>query len=78
MKTTWYFENSVLIRRPELRMDWIQSALDNPVQVQIEANGRIRRWGFIAERNRYLRVITEPDGETVHNALFDRRFRPDS
>jgi hypothetical protein len=59
-------------------MDWIQSVLDNPVQIQIEANGRIRRWGFIAERNRYLGVITEPDGETVHNAFFDRRFRPDS
>ena len=76
MKTTWYFDNKVLPRRPELRMDWIQSVLDNPIEVQIEDNRRIRRWGFIAERNRYLRVITEPDGETVHNAFFDRRFRP--
>ena len=25
---------------------------------------------------RYLRVILLPDGETVHNAFFDRRFRP--
>jgi len=24
--------------------------------------------------NRYLRVILLPDGETVHNAFFDRRF----
>ena len=78
MKTTWYFEHRVLVRRPELRMDWIQSVLDNPVQVQTEDNGRIRRWGFIGERNRYLRVITEPDGETVHNAFFDRRFRPNN
>ncbi|MCY4580193.1 MAG: hypothetical protein OXD31_14250 [Chloroflexi bacterium] len=76
MKTTWYFDNRVLPRRPELRMEWIQAVLDNPVQVQIEDNGRVRRWGFIEERGRYLRVITEPDGETVHNAFLDRRFRP--
>ena len=76
MRTTWYFDNRVLPRRPEVRMEWIQAALDNPVQVQIEDNGRVRRWGFIEERDRYLRVITEPDGETVHNAFLDRRFRP--
>lgn len=23
-----------------------------------------------------LRIVTEPDGETVHNAFFDRRFEP--
>ena len=78
MKTTWYFDNSVMVRRPELRMEWIQSVLDSPIQIQVEANGRIRRWGFINERSRYLRVITEPDGETVHNAFFDRRFRLDN
>ena len=27
MKTTWYFDNRVLARRPELRIDWIQSVL---------------------------------------------------
>ena len=30
----------------------------------------------IAEMDgRYLRVILLPDGETVHNAFFDRSFR---
>ena len=24
----------------------------------------------------YLRVVTEADGETVHNAFLDRRFKP--
>jgi hypothetical protein len=28
------------------------------------------------ERQRWLRVIVEPDGETVHNAFWDRKFRP--
>jgi hypothetical protein len=31
----------------------------------------------IAEmENRYLRVVLLPDGETVHNAFFDRGFKP--
>jgi hypothetical protein len=25
---------------------------------------------------RYLRVVLPPDGETVHNAFFDRGFEP--
>jgi hypothetical protein len=26
--------------------------------------------------DRYLRVILLPDGETVHNAFFDRGYKP--
>ena len=76
MKTTQYFERSVTARRPDLKTEWIEHVLSNPVRTQVQANGRVRRWGFIAETGKYLRVITEPDGETVHNAFFDRRFRP--
>jgi predicted amidohydrolase len=28
------------------------------------------------EAGKYLRVVTEPDRETVHNAFFDRSFKP--
>jgi hypothetical protein len=31
-------------------------------------------WGYIAEVDRYLRVITLEDRETVDNAFFDRSF----
>jgi hypothetical protein len=42
-----------------------------------QADGRIRRWALVAEaENRYLRVVLLADGETVHNAFFDRRFVP--
>jgi len=43
----------------------------------IQQDGRIRRWAQIDEMDgRYLRVILLPDEETVHNAFFDRTFRP--
>ena len=76
MKTTRYFVSSVMARRPYLKEEWIEYVLDNPIHTDVQANGRIRHWAHIAEADKYLRVVTESDGETVHNAFFDRRFRP--
>jgi hypothetical protein len=43
---------------------------------KIQADGRIRRWARIVEMdNRALRVILLEDGETIHNAFFDRNFK---
>jgi hypothetical protein len=78
VKTTRYFE---LIRgRPDraiIREEWILRALRNPIREYVQVDGRIRRWCQVPEmENRYLRVILLPDGETVHNAFFDRGFVP--
>lgn len=75
MKTTEYFETSVRVRRPDIDMQWIESVLASPIRSMTQPNGRIRHWGFIKEMDKYLRVVTESDGETVHNAFFDRRFK---
>jgi hypothetical protein len=76
MKTTVYFD---LIRRRAdravIKDEWIQRAVMSPVHEVVQADGRIRRWTRVPEMdNRYLRVILLSDGETVHNAFFDRRF----
>ena len=76
MKTTNYFKTSVMDRRPYLQEEWIRQVLKNPIRTEVQPNGRIRRWAFIPEIGKYLRVITEPDGETVHNAFPDRGFKP--
>ena len=76
MKTTRYFSTSVIARRPYLKTEWIEAALRNPIRKETQENGRMRYWAFIEEADKYLRVVVEPDGETVHNAFFDRRFRP--
>jgi hypothetical protein len=57
-------------------MEWIESVLTNPMRTEVQGNGRIRRCALIPEIGKYLRVVTEPDGETVHNAFFDRGFKP--
>ena len=78
MKTTLYFD-ALRSRadRAVIRDEWIERVIRSPVKEVTQADGRIRRWAQIPEaENRYLRVILLADGETVHNAFFDRRFVP--
>lgn len=51
-------------------------AIDSPLAETVQEDGRVRRWAYIAEEARYLRVVLLADRETVHNAFFDRRFHP--
>jgi predicted ATPase len=78
MKFTRYFTD--IQKRPDraaIRLDWIQQAVDHPIKETIQSDGRIRRWAQISAMDgRYLRVILLADGETIHNAFFDRTFRP--
>jgi hypothetical protein len=78
VKTTDYFK--FRRRRPDrapIRDAWIERAMRNPLRRTVQADGRIRLWGEVPEaRGQYLRVILLEDGETVHNAFFDRDFRP--
>ena len=78
MKVTAYFA-AVRIRpdRAVIRDEWIERAIATPLREHVQADGRIRRWIQVPEmEKRYLRVVLLPDGETVHNAFFDRRFEP--
>ncbi len=63
--------------RAVIRLEWIELARDAPVREYLQADGRIRRWAQIPEADgRFLRVVLLADGETVHNAFFDRGFTP--
>ena len=60
-----------------IRLEWIQYVIEHPVREVIQTDGRIRRWAPVVEmEGRYLRVVLLSDGETVHNAFFDRAFEP--
>ena len=78
MKTTQYFEYTR--KRPDraqIKDQWIYSVIENPEKSEVQSDGRIRKWAKISEVNKYLRVILLEDGETVHNAFFDRSFKED-
>lgn len=78
MKATAYFE--AIRTRPDrstIKDEWIERAIQNPIREQVQTDGRIRKWIQVPEmEGRYLRVILLADGETVHNAFFDRGFEP--
>ena len=74
MKTTQYFLYTR--NRPDrilIKDEWILRVIQSPERERIQSDGRIRRWGKIAENDwRVLRVVLLEDGETIHNAFFDR------
>lgn len=75
MKTTKYFEEQVLRKRPYIRRQWCERALKEPLRREVQPDGRVRYWVFIPEVGKYLRVVRLEDGETVHNAFPDRDFQ---
>ena len=78
MKTTQYFQYMKKREdRSSIKAEWIRFVVDNPQKTEIQSDGRIRKWSKIQAVDRYLRVILLEDGETVHNAFFDRSFKED-
>lgn len=75
MKTTRYFREIVIKKRPYIKIEWIGKILKNPIKTEIQPTGRIRYWGYIEELQKYVRVITLADRETVHNVFPDRNFK---
>ena len=81
MKTTRYFEEQVRCKRPYIDPRWCVDVVAAPLRRERQPDGRIRYWGQVTRPGeaspRVLRVVTLDDGETIHNAFFDRGFRRD-
>lgn len=78
MKTTRYFDEQVLRKRPYIKKQWCEKIIQNPLRKENQQDQRIRYWGAVEDAGgRILRVVTLEDGETIHNAFFDRNFRPE-
>jgi hypothetical protein len=76
MKFTQYFlYTRSRADRSCIKEEWIRNAIDHPLRVEVQKDGRIRKWIYVKEIDKYLRVILLSDGVTVHNAFFDRSFQ---
>ena len=76
MKFTGYFLH--IRRRPDrakIRLEWIKETAKKADHTEVQSDGRIRKWKKIKEEDKFLRVILLADGETIHNAFFDRNFK---
>ena len=78
MKTTRYFDEQVLRKRPYIDPNWCVRVIASPLRWERQPDGRFRFWGEVRREGetspRMLRVITLEDRETIHNAFFDRGF----
>jgi hypothetical protein len=52
----------------------IQRIIRQPERREMQADGRIRLWGYAPSLGGYLRVVLLSDGETVHNAFLDEDY----
>ncbi|MBZ4219170.1 MAG: hypothetical protein LAC69_03135 [Chlorobium sp.] len=76
MKTTSYFNFTK--NRPDrsgIREEWICFVVENPEKTVIQSDGRVKKWAYIEDAGKVLRVILLEDGEKVHNAFFDRSYK---
>ncbi len=82
MKTTRCFAEQVLWKRPYLPTEDFATVLTSPLRRIAQSDGRIRYWGRVIDprdgRQRVLHIVTLEDGETIHNAFFDRDYREDA
>lgn len=62
--------------RKDIKLEWIEFVFYYPVFELIQPDGRIKRWAYINEVDKYLRIIVLEDSLTVHNAFFDGSFKP--
>lgn len=78
MRTTRYFDEQVLRKRPYIDPAWCIEVIRSPLRWERQPDGRFRFWGEVRRAGepspRVLRVVTLEDRETIHNAFFDRGF----
>ncbi len=78
MKSTRYFSEQVLRKRPYLNEAMCECVVVAPLKRIVQQDGRVRHWGAAIDardgKERISRAVTLDDGETLHNAFFDRDF----
>lgn len=78
MKTTRYFDEQVLRKRPYIDAAWCIDVIRSPLRWERQPDGRFRFRGEVRRAGepspRVLRVATLEDRETIHAAFSDRGF----
>ena len=74
-------DHSLLLHKCDGRSPISQTGVDRIRADEPSPHRNARKWahsplGVDSGYSKYLRAVTEADGETVYNAFFDRRFRP--
>lgn len=76
MKTSGHFDDDVSKRpdRVKIKDEWRERALRKPQYAESQNNGWTKHWIYVSEVGKWLRIVVQEDGETVHTNFFDRGF----
>lgn len=61
--------------RIDIKMEWIEHIFYSPLKEVVQDDDRIKRV-FIEEVGKYLGIVVLEDQAAIHNAFFDRSYKP--
>jgi hypothetical protein len=61
--------------RADIAIEMCERVKAEPMKKEDQNKGRTAYWGYVSEKDRYLKVVVEPDGEEIVTAHWDRGFR---
>lgn len=61
--------------RADITIEMCERVKAEPMKTENQEKERTAYQGYIPEKDRYLKVIVEPDGEEIVTAHWDRGFR---
>jgi hypothetical protein len=63
------------LRLRDITEEMCRQAISNPIEIQEQSNGYFRFWSYVESVERYLRVVTLEDRETIETAHWDRNYK---
>ncbi len=61
--------------RADITIEMCERVKAEPMRREDQNEGRTAYRGYVPEKDRYLKVVVEPDGEEIVTAHWDRSFR---
>ncbi len=52
--------------RKIIKLEWIKFVFNNPEKVEIQSDGRIRKWAKIEIKDKYLRIIVRVNQKKIY------------
>lgn len=63
------------LRRRDITEAMCRAVIRQPIEIEEQENGYFKFWGYVEPEERYLRVVTLPDRETIETAHWDRNYK---
>ena len=63
------------LRHRHITEEMCRQVIRSPIEVEQQANGYFRFWGYFESEGKYVRVVTLEDRETIETAHWDRNYK---